>query len=198
MPRIRPETRDARRRAFVDAGWRCVAATGFHRLTVDDVCREAGASKGSFYSHFNEKQELLVALLDDDAAGVEEVIEDAGDGADHATDRIRRFLRSLMALGDDPARVRVRADLWAEAMSDETLRSHMGDAIRRRRAMLAALLADAVAAGELRDVPSNATAAVLLALADGLVLHAEVDPGGFRWVNVRRAVSALLDGLEVA
>ena len=49
--------------------------------------------------------------------------------------------------------------------------------------------------GELREVPANALASVLLAMADGLMLHAAIDPSAFRWENVGRAVEALLEGI---
>jgi hypothetical protein len=53
-----------------------------------------------------------------------------------------------------------------------------------------------VAAGQLVDVPANAMAAVFLALGDGLMLHRVLDPSGFKWSNVRRAIDALLEGLR--
>ena len=36
--------------------------------TVDDICAEAEVSKGAFYGYFSSKQELLIALLEEDAA----------------------------------------------------------------------------------------------------------------------------------
>jgi hypothetical protein len=57
-------------------------------------------------------------------------------------------------------------------------------------------VSDAIEANELVDVPANALAAVFLALGDGLMLHRALDPSGFRWVNVRRAIDALLEGLR--
>ncbi len=39
-------------------------------------------------------------------------------------------------------------------------------------------------------------AAVFLALGDGLMLHRVLDPSGFQWDNVRRALDALLAGLQ--
>ncbi|HEX4819167.1 MAG TPA: TetR family transcriptional regulator C-terminal domain-containing protein, partial [Acidimicrobiales bacterium] len=67
--------------------------------------------------------------------------------------------------------------------------------VQRCRTRLARWIDDAVAAGELAEVPSNALAAMLLALADGLMLHHAADPSGFRWTNIRRAVDTLLDGI---
>jgi AcrR family transcriptional regulator len=51
---------------------------GFAGLTVDDVCEEAGVSKGTFYGYFDSKRGLLIRLLDDDAASLEASIEDLG------------------------------------------------------------------------------------------------------------------------
>ena len=39
----------------------------WRNMTVDDVCAEAGLSKGAFYTHFSSKRALLDALVDDDA-----------------------------------------------------------------------------------------------------------------------------------
>jgi hypothetical protein len=90
----------------------------------------------------------------------------------------------------------LRADLWAEIASDEPVRLRFLDAMQERRLRLAGLIEAAVASGELVDVPPNALAAVFLALGDGLMLHRLLDPSGFRWSNVRRAVDVLLEGLR--
>src|ERR1039458_5377162 len=76
MPRLRDATRLERRRTFVEAAWRRAASQGWRDMTVDDVCAEAGLSKGTFYSPFASKRELLDALVDDDAGAVSEAMED--------------------------------------------------------------------------------------------------------------------------
>ncbi len=67
MPRLAAETKVARRQQLIDAAWRCVADRGFQSLTVDEVCAEAGVSKGAFYLYFESKQDLLLGLLEDEA-----------------------------------------------------------------------------------------------------------------------------------
>ena len=42
---------------------------------------------------------------------------------------------------------------------------------------------EAIASGEIIDLPANALASVLLGLNDGLMLHRAVDDGGFRWAE---------------
>lgn len=55
---------------------------------------------------------------------------------------------------------------------------------------------DGIEAGELRAVPANAMASILLALTEGLVLHGSLDRRAFRWTNVYRALDFLLDGIK--
>jgi len=190
------EARKNRRQEFVDASWRCIARKRYSDLTVDDVCIEAGLSKGSFYTHFDEKDDLLLALLDEDSAGFDELIATVEQKGHKPVERLRRYVRAVADAGEDPARVRLRAEIWADVSVNDRLRQHLAAAVAQRRVALAGWIAEAVAAGELIDVPANALAAVLLALADGLMVHASVDPDGFRWANVRRALSLLLEGLR--
>lgn len=198
MPKMGPDARRARRREFVEAARRITAEKGYRNLTVDEVCAEAGLSKGSFYAHFDEKRDLLFALLDEDAAAIEDLILGVGDTRSSGVDRIRRFLQATLERSADPVRVQLRADLWAEAATDDAVRERLRTTVRERRTLVAGWVDEAVANGELVDVPANAFAAVLLALGDGLMMHAAVDPGGFRWTNVGRAVRTLLDGITAA
>lgn len=195
MPRIGEETRLQRRQALISAARRCIARSGYHNLTVDDVCAEADASKGAFYTYFPHKRDLLVALLEGDASGLEEVVAAAAERPT-GLDQIRRFVAALVDRGSDAATVQLRADLWAEIASDESIRRQSLQAYQQRRARLAEIIGRAAAAGEIVDVPANALAAVFLALGDGLMLHRVLDPSGFRWENVRRAVNAILEGLR--
>lgn len=195
MPKLADAAKEQRRQALIDAAWRCVARGGYRTLSVDDVCAEAGLSKGAFYTYFEQKHDLLLALLEDDAAGLSTVVAEAAD-APSGVEQIRRFVGGLVDRGADAATVQLRADLWAEIASDEMLRARFLETMQHRRVRLAALIEEAVAAGALVDVPANALAAVFLALGDGLMLHRVLDPSGFRWENVRRAVDAILDGLR--
>jgi TetR/AcrR family transcriptional repressor of uid operon len=195
VPKLAAATKRQRRQVLVDAAWRCVARSGYHGLTVDDVCAEAGLSKGAFYTYFNQKQDLLLALMDDDAEGLSDLVVEAA-GQPNGIDQIRRFVAGLVDRGSDAAAVQLRADLWAEISSDLILRTRFLEAMKARRVQLAELIERAVSSGELSEVPPNALAAVFLALGDGLMLHRVLDPSGFRWANVRRAVDALLEGLR--
>jgi AcrR family transcriptional regulator len=195
VPKIADEAREQRKTQFTAAAWRCVAERGYRSLTVDDICQEAGLSKGAFYTYFATKQALLFALLDEDSATMEALIAELTEARGSAIERTRRLIQEVLARAEDSALVQLRADLWAEMQADESLRERMVEVVATRRRLFATWITEAVEAGELVDVPANAFAAVLVALTDGLMLHRALDPSGFRWANVRRAVDVLLAGI---
>jgi AcrR family transcriptional regulator len=196
MPRLNADTAQARRDQFLEAARRVAATRGYRTLTIDDVCSEAGMSKGAFYSHFDSKQDLLIALLDAQSSDTTTLIGDLEEQGGSSLERARSFVRAALERGADPAEVQLRADLWSEMASDDRIKEHLAQAVRARRKLLAGWIRDASEAGELVDIPDNALAAILVALSDGLLLHHALDPAGFRWRNVGKALDALFDGIS--
>lgn len=195
MPKLKPETRSERRSDLIDAAWRCAARSGFRDMTVDDVCAEGGVSKGAFYGYFEQKEELLVALLDDDAQALDRKLDRATAAVASTIDRLRLFTQLVLTHGSQAGRAQVRADLWAELLTVDSVRERVAEVTDRRRALVRGWIEDAVASGELTEIPANALASILLALTDGLVLHRALNQRGFRWANISRAVDVLLAGL---
>ena len=195
MPKISAEARTERRQLLIDAAWRCAGRMGYRDMTVDDVCAEAGVSKGAFYGYFTSKQDLLIALLAEDEAGLDTVLEDLNHRDISNVIRLRNFAREMCERGADQARVQVRSDLWAAILTERAVREQVVAAVQRRRATLRGWIEDAIASGELTPVPANALASVLLALGDGLTLHSSLDPTGFRWNNIARVLAVVFGGL---
>ena len=54
----------ARREQIIEAATRVFAEKGFRRATTREVAREAGVSEGTIYNYFEDKDDLLMAILD--------------------------------------------------------------------------------------------------------------------------------------
>ena len=197
MPKIDQERREERRSSLLDAARRCIGREGYRSLTVDDVCAAAGASKGMFYTYFGQKEDLLIALLDADADSLDDLMVAIEARTPSGRRRMHDYVRGVVERGNDPLHPQLQADLLAAVRYDDGLRDRFAKRTRYRRATLARWIADASARGEIADVPANALASILVALSDGLMLHHAADPKAFSWVNVRRAVDHLLDGLAL-
>lgn len=199
MPRLSAEQRLNHRRRIVDAAWRCVARTGYRELRVEDICAEASVGKGSFYLYFERKDDVLLALLEDDAALMEERITSVLRSERPGVDRLRAFAQTMLAGRGDAARMQVRADLWAVVLSDEAARRRFAERLNARRALLSAAVAEGIATGEFAGGLSAETLAqMVLAIVDGLMLHAAAEPETMRWESIRGGVDALIAGLRSA
>ena len=157
---------------------------------------EAGVSKGAFYVYFQQKQDLLLALLEDEAAFHAQLIERLSGVDKHGAERLRLYTRAVAERSSDPARVQVTADLWTVMLSEPAVRQRFAAAVQQRRERLRGWIEDAQAAGEMAEIPANAFASILLALTDGLVLHGNLQPSAFRWTNIQSALDTLLGGIS--
>jgi AcrR family transcriptional regulator len=75
-----------------------VARDGYARATAEAIAREAGMSKATFYEHFSNKEECVLALYDE---GVTELMLRLGQATDRGPfpsyeERVRRNVRALL------------------------------------------------------------------------------------------------------
>ena len=152
MPKLLERTREQRRRQLLDAAWRCIAREGYRDLTVEDVCADAGLSKGAFYSHFASKEELLLGLIADDAAAIAGIAEDPATLRLSPVQRIRKVIESMLMQGADPARVQLRADVSGALQNYPAVRAAVTAVVAERQRVLRAWVEEAVAIGEMSIV----------------------------------------------
>jgi TetR/AcrR family transcriptional repressor of nem operon len=62
IPAQQPIPRESRLR-LLGAALHSIRAKGYSATTVDDICREAGVTKGSFFHHFKTKDDLALAAV---------------------------------------------------------------------------------------------------------------------------------------
>ena len=52
-----------KRKKIIDKEWELFIKNGYEETKVEDITRELGVSKGSFYTYFETKDELLYEIL---------------------------------------------------------------------------------------------------------------------------------------
>jgi AcrR family transcriptional regulator len=55
----RPEYKDLAKKRIIDAAYKIFYKKGYNSSTMNDIAEEVGVSKGSLYSYFKSKEELL-------------------------------------------------------------------------------------------------------------------------------------------
>lgn len=82
----------ARREQIVEAATRVFAQKGFSRATTREVAREAGVSEGTIYNYFEDKDALLMAILE----GLNETERRAEDFEEGMATDFRGFLEEYL------------------------------------------------------------------------------------------------------
>lgn len=66
-----------RRAQLLDVARQVFGRNGFHGVSMEEVARQAGVTKPILYDHFPSKEALYLALLDEDAAALEQSVRSA-------------------------------------------------------------------------------------------------------------------------
>lgn len=171
--RTRP-TRSEVRRKVLDAALTVFAQRGFDGASMDDVAAAAGFTKGALYSNFASKDELFLALMEQQ---VTRRIERIGDLLDPSTINPAEIGHALTdaALNDRDWQL-LFLEYWARAVRDPAIRTRfLADrrALRQRVTDIARFLLDDT--GRTTAVPVEQLTIVLLALSNGLAIEGLID-----------------------
>lgn len=87
---------------ILDAAARLLLRYGHDRTTINDVAREAGVAKGSVYAHWRSRDQLFLALLRREQAGLLAQVRDRLDAAGRPADLELLLVESVRAYQRSP------------------------------------------------------------------------------------------------
>lgn len=118
MPRaFSPDERSRIEEGLRAAGRQAFSAHGLRRVTVDDLARAAGISKGAFYLFFDSKEALLLDLLQRFEADFQRTVLDEVLRPEFGpVESLRTLLRTAVALRGTEPLLRNLSDADAEVL----------------------------------------------------------------------------------
>lgn len=171
MPRVSQDHLAARRRQILDGARSCFARHGYEGATVRRLEEATGLSRGAIFHHFKDKESLFLALAEDDAARMADVVAEQG---------LVQVMRDLLA-GSSAARgdagtgadwLGTRLEVSRRLRTDPDFRNRWAERSRQLTDATRARLQWQRAAGNLRDdVDVDVLTAYLELVLEGLVSH---------------------------
>jgi len=184
------------RTRILDAAIKHFAIHGYNATSVDEICTEAGVSKGAFYHHFPTKQAIFLALLE----GWLKTIDMGMDAAYRETVpatllNMTEMLPVIFASAEH--RLPMFLEFWLQASRDEAVWQATIAPYRHYQEHFTDLIRDGIAEGTFKPVDAQGAARVILSLAVGLLLQGVLDPQGADWEKVaRESMQILMKGLS--
>jgi len=174
MPKLSPQQQAARRLRIVDAAERCFARNGFHRTTMQDICKEAGISPGALYLYFNSKEALIEALTERDREQFAAHFANAGEGDDFAA--VLEHLFRVCVVDQPPHKSALCIEIGAESTRNPAIAATMRRFDESLRASLLVWLGDAQRRGLIEPVgPLEQALTAAIVIADGFLWRRAVD-----------------------
>jgi AcrR family transcriptional regulator len=144
--------RGAQRERILEVGQRHFERFGYRRAVIDEIVREVGIAKGTFYLHFTSKEALFFELVNRLREEAMAKFYAAMQDQPTATAKLRTMIRmSLEAFDDYPLLARLVADdpefrLVARLLEQPDVQEEVGHSVR----YVQDILSEGIAAGELR------------------------------------------------
>lgn len=178
--RTRPSREETRARLFGAAATAFVRS-GIAGTSVEDICLEAGLTRGALYSNFANKDELVMAMIDEhverDLAELGRLFAVAASPQEYLELIESPERRREGPLGLDPV---LYMEFTLYAVRDRANRPRLAEHQRRwREAVAAVVRRDAERLGIEPPMPVDDAAAMIIAMDNGYLLAELIEPGSY-------------------
>jgi AcrR family transcriptional regulator len=180
---------------ILEAALKNFSESGYDAASVEDICTEAGVSKGAFYHHFPSKQAVFLALFEDWLTTVDAGLEAAQKPSVPETlTNMARMLPFIFAQAD--GRLPMFLEFWLQASRDEAVWKVTIAPYERYLDYFAGLVKQGIAEGSFKQVDPHSAAQVIVSFAVGMLLQGLIAPRDTDWQKTaEQSMKILMKGL---
>ncbi|HWM04997.1 MAG TPA: helix-turn-helix domain-containing protein [Actinophytocola sp.] len=163
MPRVSQDHLEARRHQILDGARVCFARYGYEGATVRRLEEATGLSRGAIFHHFRDKESLFLALAEDDAHRMADVV---------AREGLVQVMRDLLSTQDGADWLGSRLELSRRLRTDPEFRARWAERSEQLTIATRQRLMRQREAGNLRDdIDVKVLTSYLELVLEGLVSH---------------------------
>jgi AcrR family transcriptional regulator len=179
------------------AALKLFAKNGYDATGVAEVCKAAGVSKGSFYHHYDAKQDVFLDLLETWVAGLEAELGEMMAASKNVPEAILTIAgHTKKIFRDSDGTFHIFLEFWSRASRDPVVWKKTIAPYERFLALFEQVIQKGVDEGSLKPVDARFVSRVLVSLALGVVAQGVFMPKGGAWdVLARDAVDFFLRGI---
>jgi AcrR family transcriptional regulator len=186
------------RQRLLDSAAAVFIGRGFHGATLAEIARRSGLTTGAIYASFAGKDELFLAVFEEDIALRVREIDEALASGTHADRKAAPAARQWMEKVEaEPRWFPLVAEFWAHAVRRPGLRERFAVPFGALRVALGRHLASGPGGNaDGSSLSPEELGTIVKALGNGLALEKLADPEGVSNRLFGRALEIFLAGLE--
>ncbi|MEV4312673.1 TetR/AcrR family transcriptional regulator [Actinocrispum sp. NPDC049592] len=195
MPR--PSVEAERKDQILRATCLVIAAQGYVNLRVSDVAQVAGVSGGTVHYYFDSKKELVHAAFEYNFSRSLERRRWILDSPDDPVTRLRYVVESYLPQDAETIEAwKVWAALWAEGIREPQLQDLNERMYGEWRRLVAGIIRDGQATGQLRPGDDVLYANTLIAMIDGMAFQVLLASQNMTVNRMKTTCLAYIDSLR--
>ena len=171
----REESKELTRLRLIESAERLFVRRGFDDASVDEISEMAGYSRGAFYSNFDNKEQVFLAVIDRRRPEpLDDILQQVSEPVERRA-AVRNWFSNQWRLKDFIA---LRMEFSRRAVRDRSVRTHLAELLRQELETYSASVGCFLCAkDEVAVERPERVALVLLAVALGLgILAVDTDP----------------------
>lgn len=120
---------EKKRALLMYAARNCFEMMGYENVRVEDITERVGVAKGSFYYYFTDKQDIVLALMEEEVAEYVRHISEAVSGTPDGIAGLTLMLKAMLTAGQDESAsagyFHEEIPGWFHSQYDECRNRHM-------------------------------------------------------------------------
>lgn len=187
-----------RHQSILQTAMKLFGEKGYQGVSIEEIARTAGVSKGLVIYHFTSKENLLVQVLRQGTMALFEQLDTAIQDHETAKDKIRAAVEMYLSIASaGPALTRMAMIAVFEAAYSDSIRNLWLAFMEENLDRFAKLIEEGIANGELKQVDSHLVTQLVMAMAFEVIRLASLRQEPFHPHEVADEVTKILfDGIS--
>ncbi len=95
--------KQVKREEIISTAQKLIIQKGYRKTSVEDITKEAGIAKGSFYTYFKSKDSLMESIFSEKIEVLSKGLEDSLKNVQGLDDTIKKYIRYYLSVSENEA-----------------------------------------------------------------------------------------------
>jgi AcrR family transcriptional regulator len=174
------QSTQVRQKQIAEAARRLIIVYGSEHITVRRIAKETGISEGAVYRHFRSKRDILLLLVQQIEADLNQDIDDSRTPSSRPLAMLDRILQKHLSAIEQRRGISFLVIAEILSLGDRKLNGRIFEVIERYLGRIKSILSDGVRLKEIReDIDLDTTATLFFGVIQGLVTRWALSGYGF-------------------